>query len=412
MSSYHKNMIKLFSGNIVAQLIVFAGVPFLVLFYSPEQMGKIGLGISVISIVSVLIVLRLDAYLLAVRLPVLTEATNMSVKVSCFQFVLLSIVLYLSSSYIEKILEIDFTAFEYIVMLLGALLASFSFLYNSFFSRQKDFGVIVSAGIWKALILVSLQIGLGAMGILKGLWFAEIGSRIAQCFKLFGSRRQHENEMHDELQKGEFLAGIKPFIIFTTFASLVSTLASYLPVMLMPSVLTLSLAGIYFFATQIVFVPASMFAQSISKVFASEFISLPHAESKTLFYKTFLSLMALSGIGTLIAVLLLPLISVFIPERWGQLNDILDLVIIAAWPVICISSLSQVFNLVGKQKQLVLSELLKLVIMLSCFIYLRTNAEILEFELRYVVKVLVAASYTGYLVQFLLMIYLVSRKQA
>ena len=133
MNSYHKNIVKLFSGNIAAQLIVFAGFPFLVLFYSPEQMGRVGLGVSGISIISVLISLRFDAYLLVVRLSVLTEATIKSVKVSCFQFVMLSSALYLSSDYIEEILEIDFTSFEFVLMLLGALLASFSFLLNSFF---------------------------------------------------------------------------------------------------------------------------------------------------------------------------------------------------------------------------------------------------------------------------------------
>ena len=353
-------------------------------------------------------VLRLDIFLLTVEKPFLFTSASTAMKITLLQFFVLAVICYLSAPFFEELVGRRISPLEYGAILVGGLIASLALIFNSIFCRLREFGVIIKSTIWKSIVLASLQIGLGIIGFAKGLWVAELSSRTAQLVTLYvyGGRIRKSNLK--AYGCAEFFENAKPFMIHTTFASLISTFALFLPVIVLPSILTIELAGIYFLTTQLVHTPSSMLSQSVSKVFSTEFVDSSSRDSKGLFYRTFFGLFLISGVIIFAGLILLPLISNLIPEQWQELNNILDIVLISAWPILCVSSLSQSFNLIGKQKYLIVSEVTKLILIASCLIYLGLNED--NFDLRDAVIALVMCSYVGYIIQFTLMMTLISQR--
>ncbi|WP_375752248.1 lipopolysaccharide biosynthesis protein [Vibrio sp. HN007] len=400
MSNYFKNIARLLTGNVIAQLIAFLGSIVIPLYYTPEQVGELGIIVSVISILSIIITLRLDTYLLAVNNRVLKPAVKYVIQVILIQSIILSCILLLCGDYINNQLSYTFSYGEYVFMLICAILTSITFVYNSLLCRLEKFNKVAAANVIRSIVLSLCQVLFGIFSILKGLWYPQFLSRIFQVFYLVRKENVFDGLNTEKYDKGTFLRESKPFVTFTFLSSLVVTLSTYIPVILIPQNLSVQDSGIYFFTIQIIITPVSMIVQSISKVFSVEFIKHSSTNSIRLFYKTFLSLLILGGLYYFASIPIIKHFSFLVPIEWRSILDIADLVVLYSVAILAVSSVSQVFNLVNGQKLLFISECIKLALVLFVFY----NIDSSTVNLRNITIDITRAAFVGYTIQFVLML--------
>jgi O-antigen/teichoic acid export membrane protein len=411
LREYIKSIATLFSANLIAQLVVLMGMPLLTLLYSPSQIGMLGVSISIISICAILISLRLDIYMLKVIESDLADSFKYSIQISVIQFTVIFILLLFFGSNLNEFLKVEFDTVHYLLMAITSLLTAIAFLLNSVLTRYKCFPIIAKSTVLKSICLVLFQLLLGLFNISKGLWFAELISRLAQVIFLF--KKTHQKKLllfKGELSFNKFVSGSKPFVVFSSTASLISTVNTFLPVVVLPFLLSIEAAGLYFFVTQILYTPISMLAQSVSKVFSSSFINKERNEANRLFYKTFLIIFVIALVLVLLLSLVHPWFIHYLPSKWQSINTIFNILLLNIIPILSISSLSQVFNLINKQKYLVFTECVKLFFQVSVLVYLVHISATAELDLRFIVSFIVMSSYISYSIQFVIMTYLLRKR--
>lgn len=360
VSQYYKNIVKVFTGNVVAQAASFAAIPLLTRLYSPEDIGVANTVVMAASLCVIVATLRMD-----VALFIGSSGRNVYHKLAlglCFLFFAF-LLCQLFSILILLVHGSDFSSLLFFTSLIFLGMGSFNLLLGLYNFKKKyaEFAVSRVVMTWIAIALKLLfgWMCFGWSGFLTAVFFSYISVSLAVVFRLrddvfkivksikFGVRTWKEN---------------KNFIKFNVTTSFVNALGQFIPILFLGHFWGAEIVGLYTLAISILRAPVNLLGEAFRKVFiqeASEYIAKSN-DSKLVrkFDFTTILLFGVSSVSLMAAsIVLWEFSSDIFGSQWANLG--LYIATLSPWFVflMCNPPATSILTLKEKHKFMFLYEL-------------------------------------------------------
>jgi len=367
-SAFSKNFLVLLSGTAISQIIPFAAAFVISRIYTNEEFGFYGLFITIAGILSALASLKYESALF------LSDTESHAIQIiQTVMFIAFVIVLFLFGVILLGICFFNLSAI-YALLPISVLAIT---LYNTIdryynrFSQYKSMSAIrvykstsESAynllGIFEWLRSFNLVLGF-VIGYAAGVIFFFI-SRFKLCCKIF-STFSFENVK-------QILKEYKNFAFYSFPHTMLNSISTSIPVLLIPIFYNDSILGLYMFGFKYVQAPLSLISGSICNVFGQELKDCFEDKNKRiqLFWGLTKKLLFI-GIGMFPLLLLAPYFFEFCFGRaWILSGKYIQL--LSFWIVMnfIISSLSIIPVLFQKQRQSLILEIVYSIVKVIPFI--------------------------------------------
>ncbi|OCA88918.1 lipopolysaccharide biosynthesis protein [Pseudobacillus wudalianchiensis] len=356
-SEFSKNVLTLFTGTTIAQILPIAIAPILTRIYGPEEFGVFALYTAIVAILSVLSTGR---YELAIIIPEKDkEAINIAglaafinVSISTFLFLI-----FLSGG--ERLTNAfginDLGIWLYLIPFSLILLGFYQIIYYWFNRRKmyKDMSVnkvIQQAGIGTANIIL----GYASNGI--GLIFGTIAGQLFALSLIIRKFFKKEDFFIKEVSKKEMIIQAKRYVNFPkylTFSHTLNISSSNLGTILFSSFFNSITVGYFSLTQRILRFPLTIIGSAISDVFrqkAAEDI-LKKGNCKNLYIRTFGSLFLLAIIPFTLLYIISPwLFSFVFGNEWRVAGEYTRLMMPMLFFQFITNPLSSLFMVLEKQK--------------------------------------------------------------
>jgi len=375
-NEFNRNVLILFGGTVVAQILPIVISPILTRLYSPEDFGAFAIFLSIVSIVSVI---SCGRYELAIMLP---EKDEDAINVAALAFIINTTVsllffflILIFKDPILNLLKADSLSFWiYLAPLTVFFMGLFNILNytNNRFKLYKD---ISKATIMKSIVNVSIQL---LTGFLKegfsGLILGQLIAQIVANKKLFYNIR-HKGLLKD-IKKDMIKVLAKKYSDFPKY-SIISALldtASLQAPLLMISMLFASstLVGYYSLANRMLQLPSAFVGSSVAQIFYQKFSQFQEEpyKQKELLYSTWKKLFIVGIIPFSIVFFFGEEIFSFIfGNNWSGAGEIASILSPFTLVMFISSPTSTAYIVFGMQKKnLYLNILLFVFILLSLYI--------------------------------------------
>lgn len=370
-----KSSFTLAKGSVVSSLILLILTPLITRMYTPEDFGYYGLLLSLSSIVSVGLFLRLEFslknrkdYELKKFIPavffIVTFATS----------IIAVVIIYYVLKFGDFELNDDngFITSSLLVVFL-AWLYSFHYVLTIFSSRLEFYKEINQSKILRNLSLGSAQISLGY------LHPSFISLIISECFARFIAlyivfKKINISFVFSKKYIRRFINGGKEYILFSTPASYINAVTINILPIFTSSFYGATKAGVVFLITKLVAVPISLLGQSLSvsyvgkistKLEEKDYLDIHRAIKKMIVYLSLSSTL----IFLIFSLFLKYYSSLIFGDEWGDIANIFIYLIPAYISQVTFSSFSQSLNVFGMQKIQLLWDFVRLpIIVFSLYI--------------------------------------------
>jgi len=266
--SYYRNILILFSGTLIAQLLPILITPILTRLYSPEQFGKFGFMLGCILFTVVIYTLKFEQVIFILgrnRKKVISFIRYMLIQIFVlFLFSLFLILIFFT--FFEK--YVVYSLWDALIIILGALtLASYT-VFRSYLNWNGEYRVIRSKTIKQTFIVSLVQISLGILAVLKGSGLI-LGDLSGKVFVAVSTIKEIPwgKASFSRSKSVYFIKKYSHFLIFQFPASLVTVATNYLPMILIPFFFSVKEAGVYFLVFKVVMSPISIIGLSFLDVF-------------------------------------------------------------------------------------------------------------------------------------------------
>lgn len=395
INNFTKNVITLFTGTTIAQIIPVALSPILTRIYGPEEFGIFALYSSLVAILSVVSTGRYELAIVipkkdrdAINVAALTVFINISISL------LLLLIFLVSGKQLEKILGLDELGFWcYFIPLSLVLLGVYQIMYYWFNRRKmyKDMSINkVTQQTGTGVSNLSLGFTSNGTGLIIGTIIGQILSLCIITIKFI----KREKKFIKQVSKKEMLAQAKRFIDFPkylTFAHTLNVTSSNISIILFTNFFSAVSVGHYSLTQRILRMPINLIGSSISDVFRQKAIEdiNEHGNCKILYIKTFSSLFLLGIIPFAILYVISPwLFSFVFGSEWRIAGEYARLMTPMFFLQFIISPLSSLYIVMEKQKldlilQVVLFILIVSALLIGFTIFNSIEISIFLFTLAY-----------------------------
>lgn len=265
-----RNFAKLFSANVVAQVIGLIVYPILTRIYAPEDFGLLNLFLS---IANVLVVLAIADYYYAIVLPKdnkhAVALTHLSLFLLLVVVVLVTISVFFSTS-ISSIFKSPSLAEYYWMMPIYVLVMGGWNILNYWYIRHKQFGRVSEFQITQSALSAGGKIGLGYLGILQGgmIYSVIIAPILSLITSLFLSLRTtlHPLRKVSWLDIKQVGKTYRNFPLFVLPRSFINVLAGQLPVLLLTPFFGAKYVGLLSMAILLGYTPIGTISRAIYQV--------------------------------------------------------------------------------------------------------------------------------------------------
>jgi O-antigen/teichoic acid export membrane protein len=271
MSDFIKNVIKLTSGTVIAQILGILLIPIITRFYGPNEYGVFSLITSISSIIAGISCL---AYYLSIMLPK-EEEESANLVVLCISLVILTsvitgIVFFIFSDWISNFLQVPMISNYFIFLPIIIFLIGLSAPLNFWLSRRVRYGTIAASRVGNAISTKIISIIAGIIGPSPiGLIFGLIGGNIISNFIMVKSLKNESAIFRKvTLKKMKKLAIIyKKFPLFTSWSSMINSISIQIPVFMLAYYFLPVTVGYYSMANNVLQIPMSLIGEATRQVF-------------------------------------------------------------------------------------------------------------------------------------------------
>lgn len=315
-SDFFKNVGKLASGTMVAQVITFATLPIIARLYSQEAFGLLAIFSAVVAFISSFATLKYDA---ALVLPKDDKHAYALLKLSNIVTILITTVcvffMFLPIPYFESYKSLQ------ILIGIGVLLSvnyNNSALWNI---RYKNFNYTAISAIIQAAAVFLFQLLLYKYFELKGLILGNlIGIAVSGIYLIY--TRKSDWIIYKRVTKKDMLDQGKRYIDFPKYFTASNAILSFsasLPIFLFIKYISLAQIGMYGIALRIINHPVSLIANSVRSVILSDFALRKNGNKPILksYIKILIGLFFVSLVG--VAALIVFgnfIITIILGEEW------------------------------------------------------------------------------------------------
>lgn len=271
MSTFFTNVLKMVSGNVIAQIFVILLMPILTRLYSPGDFGVFQLFLSISTIITALSCL---SYQFAIMLPKDDEDAANIVILCVILITIISIasgsIFILYSDVIGKVLNAPVIS-QYLIFLPFVVFFSSIFSVMTYWlSRRTQFGTIATAQVVNSVSLRVTQIGMGiysisSFGLIAGLIVGYIASlvvllrQIKDDISLFRAVKVKDIKI--------LARRYKRFPIFTSWSYVAMTVSTQMVPLLLVFFFNPVIVGYYAIAYMVVFLPMVLIGNATLQVF-------------------------------------------------------------------------------------------------------------------------------------------------
>lgn len=396
-SEFNRNVAKVFSGTLLAQLIAIGISPILTRIYTPEDFSNLALYISVVSILSVIATLKYDK---AIILPKDDKKALALIVISAFFTLLVGAIFFLlyffSEDYIIKVFKVEGIGAWLIFVPITILARALYTILNTWFNRQKEYTVLSKNRVFTSGTNGGLKILFQVVGKLGafGLVLSEAISQIASLC-LFGFKFFKKNLLAiKQLSKRDIIVSAKEyksFPIYSLPADFLNIFSRELPVLLLSGYFGAGTVGFYMLTKRTMDAPFTLLSTSILEVFKQQATEDYHkyGNCEDIFLSTLKKLILISIIPFSILYFIAPtLFSIVFGPEWIIAGEYAQILVIMYFFKFTCSPLSYVFYITDNLKiDLVLNVFIIIIIYsalyLSHLIFESPQISILCFSISY-----------------------------
>ncbi len=267
LSFFQKNILILFKGTFIAQLIGIVGSIILAKIYGSEAYGIFGVFISVSGILAIFNTLQLDKSIVTVKDP--NESKNLLNSLFVISIVLASFLVIIAFLF-SKIIVVEQLSYNVLLLtIFASIIFSFNKIHEAYFTFKENFRPISNAKIVVAVCNIVFQLILFESFKLMGLIYGSIISIVIVAIYYFIKNKKYIQKI--DLEKLKFSISTNRLIIkYILPSTLINSLAIHLMPLLIVAFFGLKEAGVYFLSLKILATPLFLISSSISQVYYKE----------------------------------------------------------------------------------------------------------------------------------------------
>lgn len=353
-SEFSRNVLIVFSGTLVAQIVPFIASPILTRIYSPDIFGVFALIISIVSIFSMIASGRYEMAIVIAEKHELNKILKICFSLIIFFVgILLFSMFFITETTLKQIHLSQLYELTYLIPIIVLLMAIFQIYYNVLV-KNKMFRVLSNNKILLAFSTVVLQIVLGyVFSSNYGLIFGYLFGFVFSLFFLFSMKVIN---FEDILQTKEILNIAKKYSNFPKYSlpsDFLNVVSNQLPVLLIGSMFSITSLGYYALVNRLLSAPVSLLSSSILDVFkqkATEDFKL-YGNCRAIYKNTFYKLLIMSFFPFLLFWIFADDVFGFIfGSEWSTAGKYAQILAPLFFLKFIASPLSYVFIIVQKQK--------------------------------------------------------------
>lgn len=358
-SEFAKNVITLFSGSTIAQIIPFLVAPILTRMYAPEQFGELGVIMSVVGIFSIIATFQYES---AIMLPKEDEdAFNilaLAICITLFISFLAWLVTSFFSDFIATVLKTNSIEKWTFIIPVFVFLSGLYNTLNIWASRKKQYKRLAIRQITQSTAGASTKLLLGWLKYLNsGLIWGTIAGQLTSTGVLTIKTIQDSKHLFKSVNIERIKKNAKIYTDFpkyTMWQGFLDLVNASGVIFILSSFYGVAVVGLYTFTLGILQKPTRMIGTAVSQVFYQS-ASKKVADSKPIYndtLKLFKNLVIIGGIIFLPFLIAGPKIfSVVFGEKWWDAGVIAQ--IITPWLFLrfIASPLANIAMIKNKQKE-------------------------------------------------------------
>lgn len=372
-----RSLSVLMAGTALTNLIIVLTTPLLTRMYTPEEFGVYSVFLSLLFTGTILVSLRYET---AIPLPEDDdEAFHLLVLSIGFAFIvsalLCILVFFIPVAIYLNVPELD----TYMWMLSLSLLGIGMFqAFNSWALRDEQYMMISRAKMTMNTSQIASQLSLGLFHLgLLGLLIGEVIGRITGALDYFKLIKRTNKVTYKINVKSlvKVLIGYKSYPIVSSWAALINSLGTQLPIFYLAAHFDAKTAGWFFLAQKILTIPEGLIGFSASQVYltqAAQTARNSQEHFRQFFWDTVKKMFGIGFVTMGLVALCAPLaIRIVFGEQWIQAAEFIQILSVLYLLKIIINPISAnfyVFNALGKQ---FISELIRFILIcISLFLAL------------------------------------------
>ncbi len=271
------NILLLFSGTGISQLIPFIASLFLSRIYTTTDFGDLALVMSISGVIGNIVALRYELVIILQQ----KVSKAKGIMSLCFSLILLNcsvifVLLILFQPVFMGKLDISYYSLLYSVPFIAGGIGMYN-VFENWFNRQREYKNMAYIKIAQSSMNSIAKLALGFLGISWGL----IGGTVIGyfitflvCIYLF-SRKESFSFKYFSLQEMKKSAiSYQDFSKYATPGGLLNSLSLLGLPMLIVYFYSTDMAGIYFFANSLIGIPVFILANAVAQVFKKEAVTL------------------------------------------------------------------------------------------------------------------------------------------
>ncbi|EUJ42759.1 lipopolysaccharide biosynthesis protein [Listeria riparia] len=376
--SARKILVTLFSGNMLAQLIMMGFAPIISRLYSEAEMGVYAAYVTVIAITVKIASLSLEK-----AIP-LEQDTKLARQLLRLNFIIVWLVcavlfgIYMIFDWsILRFVGINPHFFSMLLLSLGIAFTSMIQIYNyqnMALDQYRTLSLTKSMQLMGTGFLQSI-LAFRTMGLLLG----DVGGKLVSLLVLrHVSNKGYTGKLVFSWTDMFFLLWkYRNFILFSAPSGLVNTLALQVPQLFIIAIFATAAGGQYALVQRVILVPISLLSISIAQFFYS-FATKRIVKRPEQVYRMYMQITWKLGLVMLIPVLLLgvfsPLVFPFVfGVNWRGAGELAQVLCMLFFTQAVFGATSQILYVTNKQKLQIILECCKLASIIGVFMFVRAD---------------------------------------
>ncbi|KMN36354.1 hypothetical protein VK91_21700 [Lysinibacillus sp. LK3] len=346
ISKIVKNISILMTGTVLAQLIPILLSPVLTRLYSPDEFGILAVFISITSILTVFVNLRLDVAIMSAHENEKIPLKNISLTITSILTIIILMFLILFSSFFKEMFKgIDYNLIVFfgpLFFIFFGMLQLTTYIAND----ESQYHLISKSKVDKNISMTVIQIILGVfktgvLGLIAGVVF----SILFPLYRLRKGILRKEEKVSDKPNYFLILKKYKKYPLVSANTAVMDKIATESPVLMMNKYQDASLIGFYELSKRTIFIPLTFISSSVSQVYLKQITE--EKDYKKNIKLTLIILGSLVIISIFIAPIFIfwgePLFAIIFGEEWRIVGEYSKILIFPFLIRFIISPLSVVF---------------------------------------------------------------------
>ncbi|MCI6988992.1 MAG: oligosaccharide flippase family protein [Campylobacter sp.] len=376
-SEFTKNILTLITGTTIAQAIPIAISPILTRLYSPEEFGVFALFLSVVSLASIIVSAR---YELAIMLPKKhSDALNVvALSLICVSFIsfLFLVIIAIFGGEIARLLgNAEIKNWLYLAPLSVFLIGIYNSL-NYWFNRHKNYKLISSNRVVQSLSSSSLNLGFGFVSLTNfGLIISNLCAQIiatSNFIRVFLAKFKSKLKDINRLKIIALAKKYKNFPLLNLPNAIIDTIRLSGVNFIINKLFGTAFLGQFSLAYRSIYAPSAIIGSAFSQVFFREIAVAKKSDLHNII-KSFTIKLAIIALPIFACLYFLaePLFAFVFGAEWRVAGKIAAVMTPWVYLNFITSPLSQIFIVLGRQKDLLIFSIFYMIVPLSSLYFLR-----------------------------------------